>query len=62
MRNQISEHERRRIVELAAAGQSLNKLGELTGRDPKTVKAVLENGCVARLHGECKGSAQQQLD
>lgn len=41
MRNQVSEHERRRIVELAAEGHSLNKIGLLVGRDPKTVKSAL---------------------
>ncbi|GAA2966018.1 hypothetical protein GCM10010459_23060 [Microbacterium schleiferi] len=43
MRNHVSEHERRRIVKLATEGHSLNKLGKLTGRDPKTVKALLED-------------------
>lgn len=51
MRNQVGEQERRRIAELASGGLSLNKLGRLTGRDPKTVKAVLKRER-ARTSGE----------
>ncbi|WP_408631716.1 helix-turn-helix domain-containing protein [Microbacterium schleiferi] len=50
MRNQVSESERRRIMELAAEGHSLNKLGQLAGRDPKTVKTILENEKDPHLH------------
>jgi hypothetical protein len=41
MRTDIQDHERRSMLELFADGRSLNQIGRSTGRDPKTVRAVL---------------------
>lgn len=44
MRNDVQPHEREQMAKLAEEGHSLNTIGRLVGRDPKTVKTVLTGG------------------